>query len=63
MARSIKTLDFIAMAHPDFGAIVNAHGGAAVIRKIMSAYSHVQDIQETGKSALLFLDDPSAQAR
>ena len=62
MVRAIKTLDFIAMAHPDFGAIVNAHGGAAVIRKIMSAYSHVQDIQDSGKSALLFLDDPSAQA-
>ena len=63
MIRAIKTLDFIAMAHPDFGAIVNAHGGAAVIRKIMAAYSHVQDIQDSGKSALLFLDDPSAQAR
>lgn len=63
MVRAIKTLDFIAMAHPDFGAIVNAHGGAAVIRKIMSAYSHVQDIQDSGKSALLFLDDPSAQAQ
>jgi hypothetical protein len=61
MVRAIKTLDFIAMAHPDFGAIVNAHGGAAVIRKIMSAYSHVQEIQDSGKSALIFLDDEAAR--
>merc|ERR1712087_874381 len=42
MVRAIKTLDFIAMAHPDFAAIVNAHGGAAIIRKIMIAYSTSQ---------------------
>jgi hypothetical protein len=61
MVRAIKTLDFIAMAHPDFGAIVNAHGGAAVIRKIMAAYSHVTEIQDSGKSALIFLDDEAAK--
>merc|ERR1712150_6165 len=39
MVRAVKTLDFIAMAHPDFARKVNAHGGAAIIRKIAKTYS------------------------
>merc|ERR1712151_1165309 len=63
MVRAIKTLDFISMAHPDFAAIVNAHGGAAIISKIAHTYSHVPDIQESARSALIFLEDPSAKAK
>jgi hypothetical protein len=56
MSRCIKTLDFIAMADPDYAAIVNAHGGSNIIKKIMAVYPQAQEIQESGKSALLFLE-------
>ena len=45
-----------AQADPDYAAIVNAHGGATVIKKIMSIYPHVGEIQDSGRSALLFLE-------
>merc|ERR1711924_370334 len=56
MIRCIKTLDFIAMADTDYAAIVHALGAASVIKKIMAVYPQVEEIQESGQSALLFLE-------
>merc|ERR1719453_2777616 len=55
MSRCIKTLDFIAVEEEYATRIADDHDGVERIRKVMKLHPKNKTIQESGRSALLFL--------